>query len=98
MAEITPEVRAIADILWKFHNDRLDDPSIREMAPYILPIIAHTKQAKLDMLDRVESEKQSFQSPTKHVVDGGYNMDYLHTEAVPLTSIQQIRKEVEDEN
>lgn len=31
-------VRAIADILWQFHNDRLKDPSITDLAPYIRPI------------------------------------------------------------
>lgn len=32
-------VRQLADILWQFHNDRLDDPSIKEMRLYINPVL-----------------------------------------------------------
>ena len=28
----------ICDLFWQFHNDRLADPSIKEMKPYIDPI------------------------------------------------------------
>lgn len=39
----TTTIKDIAEIFWQFHNDRLDDPSIKEMKPYIQPI--------LDMID-----------------------------------------------
>ena len=35
----------IAELFWQFHNDRLDNPNLTEMKPYIQPI--------LDLLDRV---------------------------------------------
>lgn len=33
------KIRDLAEILWQFHNDRLADPSINEMKPYIEPIL-----------------------------------------------------------
>lgn len=50
-------VREIAEILWRFHNDRLADPSINEMKPYIQPILdIITKekiQARIEALEAV---------------------------------------------
>lgn len=37
---VTPDIRMLVELFWKFHNDRLDDPSINEMKPYIEPILA----------------------------------------------------------
>lgn len=33
------ELRQLSELFWRFHNDRLDDPTIKEMKPYIQPIL-----------------------------------------------------------
>lgn len=49
------QVREISQILWQFHNDRLKDPSINEMKPYIQPILdlqaAQTRLALTELLE-----------------------------------------------
>ena len=38
--------RRLVEILWKFHNDRLKDPSIKEMKPYIDELRAEVDKAR----------------------------------------------------
>lgn len=43
-----PDIIKIADILWAFHNARLADPSLREMKPYVEPILQLINEARID--------------------------------------------------
>lgn len=52
-------VRELAEIFWKFHNDRLKDPSINEMKPYIQPV-----------LDFIEAELQNLRQQLASEVEG----------------------------
>ena len=38
--------RRLVEILWKFHNDRLKDPSIKEMKPYVDELRAEVDKAR----------------------------------------------------
>lgn len=38
------DIKQISDLFWKFHNDRLEDPSVKEMKPYIDPILARIER------------------------------------------------------
>lgn len=42
--------REIAEILWAFHDARLADPSIKEMQPYIQPMLQLLRQAMEEVL------------------------------------------------
>lgn len=40
------ELRKLADLFWQFHNDRLADPELTEMEPYVQPILDMVAQAE----------------------------------------------------
>ena len=58
MTDIPTDIHAIAEIFWQFHNDRLKDPSINEMKPYIQPILdmmaKNTRKALIKELIEVD--------------------------------------------
>lgn len=48
------EINELAELFWQFHNDRLADPNLTEMKPYIQPILNLLKEQKLQLLEEVE--------------------------------------------
>ena len=43
--ELSPQVKLIADMLFKHHMDKLDNPSLTDLTPYIQPILDSFHQA-----------------------------------------------------
>ena len=53
--------RRLVEILWKFHNDRLKDPSIKEMKPYVDELRAEVDKARRE---NTQSILQAYRSST----------------------------------
>ncbi len=50
---ITADVRMLAEVFWQFHNDRLADPSINEMKPYLDKVLDWGKQQQKNILEQI---------------------------------------------
>jgi hypothetical protein len=61
------KLRELAEIFWQFHNDRLKDPSITEMKPYIEQVQAHIAREVGEMLPS-ELKLESYESPYGRIV------------------------------
>jgi hypothetical protein len=33
------QLKQLSDLFWQFHNDRLNDPSLTDMTPYLQPVV-----------------------------------------------------------
>lgn len=47
------QVRILCDLFWKFHNDRLNDPTINDMTPYVKPILKQINRGKIEELKQL---------------------------------------------
>lgn len=84
MSDNKDKVRDLAEILWQFHNDRLADPSINEMKPYIEPILALLKEeVRLGRIDEVERAIKVWKG---ELFDTGYTGSKLKERLARLNS------------
>lgn len=54
------ELRKLADLFWQFHNDRLTNPNLTEMKPYLKPIEKYVQRkerlARIDEIQRLSDD------------------------------------------
>lgn len=60
----TTTIKDIAELFWAFHNARLDDPSIKEMKPYIQPILDLIDTKVKEAVNRA-TQPYNYQMPSK---------------------------------
>lgn len=81
--------RMISDLMWKFHNDRLDNPNLIDMTPYIKPIQAYIKEQQANLLQVIEDEAVTYRHSYTVEPKG-----YVETEAIPLEVIKKLKDNV----
>lgn len=88
------ELRQLSELFWRFHNDRLDDPTIKEMKPYTQPILdlinQQTQAARIDELQHFVAELDT-QSPYEPLP--GTPREYVHS--TMAVRIAELRKELQ---
>ena len=76
--------RRLVEILWKFHNDRLKDPSIAELKPYIDELRAEVDNARIQSIDDMLDWLDSIVKASRHAVDAIDSLEsvrhYLNTQ------------------
>lgn len=99
--KVTDDVRAITEILWSFHNDRLKDPSINEMKPYIQPMLdliaSQRNQILQEVIDELDSKLDDILSDFLDEVaeakdEGGMTDQFKAIDEAIRTAAQSIKQ------
>ena len=88
-------IKQLSDLFWQFHNDRLADPSIKEMKPYIQPILDRIATERQEAIEQTQQEAMMYMTVIQAAdyrtrIEASYqNHPYVNKDRAALSNPEQ---------